>query len=685
MFKNKRIILLLSIILTASGVIFFSLAIPKYQVLTQSKADASVREISFGTENQHGDKLMIEMGLQLSDITETASVDQMIQYFEGTPTFVRMVEPDPSIVDHDNFVRLQESGFFWYFSSDTYEGLTAIADAYFQKYPDGRAVLELTNHDARSIPDTEALASQFPNAIFFAAHYHNWPRDKVRELVTDSNVVLTDPSLHGVSFYADVASRGLGDVAENVAIFWDTFFDASTDIEGNSIKIDWPNTNFDLALSDILTVNPTAAEEVKKDEAQKFGVLLSAYFNYAQMRGDDSRRGSNNNIPIRYVGLGDIANLRPYAKSIAKIFSLMSKDQMPVVYPDTGTGTNLRNDMPLYGFVAYKENVGYRLVFSNTGSDAITLQLPDAISFEGYNSVSNIRGQINPIEAGNRIVFQPYEVIAVFKGDVPDVSPTDVQPTLPPESANQLICDAGPDPYDSDTITVTNNTNETIDNLNSITWRCEFSPGKVRKGYFKCETCVNDPDNPDCHVGIEDTSTSVHDFTLAPGESRTIQVNANPCEIIQFDVYNGDTNAEDSPMECYNLRSQYTNPEPPARWPGGIAFGINQNANGYNETTQSCEESDTATPTIPTNTPGADMTSTPVPTETPEPTEAPTDTPVPTETPEPTDTPVPPTPTATTIPPTPVQKLTVNEQPPGITPWSMILVPIGMLILGLLL
>ena len=701
MFKNKRVTLLFSVVLFTFGVIFFSLAIQKYQVLIQSRADGNVISIDFGTTNEHGDKLMIEMGLQLSDINETASVDQIIQYFDGTPTFVRVVDPEPAIVDHDNFSRLQEKGFFWYFSSDTYAGLTAIAEKYFEKYPDGRAILELTNHDVRSIPDTEALATQFPHAIFFASNYINWPRDKVRELVTESNVVLTHPSLHGVSFYAD-AGQGLDNVAENVALFWDTFFDASTDIAGTSVKINWPHKKFNLALSEIKTANPTNEADIIKDESQKFGILLSAFFNYVQMRGDEDRLGTNNNIPIRYVGLGDISDLRSSAKSIAKVFSLMSKDQMPVVYPDTGSGTNLRDQKPLYGFVAYKEAIGYRLVFTNTGSDAITLQLPRNKSFDGYTSVSNIRGQINAIEPENKIVFQPYEVIAVFKGDLPNSSPTQTQPTLPAEAANQLVCDPGSNPYNSDSMVVTNNTQETINNLTSVTFRCKYIPNKIREGFYKCETCEDSDEvnNPDCQIGIYDPNSSIEAYSLAPGESKTINVRANRCEIIQFDTYNTASHADDSNLECYNIRSQQTNPGPPARWPGGIAFGINQNSDGYNETTQTCAAvSNTPAPTIPTNTPPENATSTPVPsetptmvppTETPSPTNTPvvpTDTPRPTETPSPTNTPIPPTPTSTPVPPTPtiVQQLTVDKQPPGSTSWSLILVPIGIIILGLLL
>jgi len=81
------------------------------------------------------------------------------------------------------------------------------------------------------------------------------------------------------------------------------------------------------------------------------------------------------------------------------------------------------------------------------------------------------------------------------------------------------------------------------------------------------------------------------------------------------------------------------------------------------------------------------LTPTQIPTVTLTTTPAPTKIPPPTETPTLTNTPIPPTPTMTPSPPTstPVKHLTIDNQPPGMTPWSLILVPIGILLLGLLL
>ena len=174
-------------------------------------------------------------------------------------------------------------------------------------------------------------------------------------------------------------------------------------------------------------------------------------------------------------------------------------------------------------------------------------------------------------------------------------------PTLPPEIAGQLGCDSGIDPYNSNTMRILNNSNETINNISSSVFRCKYEPDKVKKGFYKCEACEGDSANdPNCQKGTFDEEWSIPKFSLAPGESKIVKIQANPCEIIQVDVYNTDAHVDDSPLECFNARSKDINPPPPSRWPGGIAFMINQNDEGYDAATGKCivpTATQTATPT----------------------------------------------------------------------------------------
>lgn len=218
---------------------------------------------------------------------------------------------------------------------------------------------------------------------------------------------------------------------------------------------------------------------------------------------------------------------------------------------------------------------------------------------------------------------------------------------------SQLVCDAGADPYNSNTITVTNNTDTAVNEISSNVFRCEYEPDRVRRGYYKCEDNC-DGDGPDCQEGVWDPEAS-QDFSLAPGESKTVTVAVGECEIVQIDTQNDEIHVSDDPTECYNVQSSDTNPPPPNRWPGGIAFGIKQNSVGYNTATGTCNVTQptptTPQPTTPVNTP----TPTTQPTAPPG---QPTYTPIPTATPTvpfiPTNTPVPFVPTNTPIPTQPV-------------------------------
>ena len=197
--------------------------------------------------------------------------------------------------------------------------------------------------------------------------------------------------------------------------------------------------------------------------------------------------------------------------------------------------------------------------------------------------------------------------VGIFAGTQLSQQNTDTRSRAASSSGDGfLVCDSGSDPYNSNTIVVTNKTSQTISNIQSVSFSCKYEPGRIRKGFYKCETCTDSDEvgNPDCQVGIHDPLRSA-EFTLAPGDTKTITVNANACEIVQFDVYNPIDQGE-SPTECYNIGSNYINPGPPNWWPGGIGFGINENA--------SCSSGGYVPPgSVPTPTPTSAV-ATPTPT-----------------------------------------------------------------------
>ena len=183
----------------------------------------------------------------------------------------------------------------------------------------------------------------------------------------------------------------------------------------------------------------------------------------------------------------------------------------------------------------------------------------------------------------------------------------DIRDRIDPQvAANDgvLDCDPGPDPYNSNSITISNNSDEAVDNISFDVFRCPYVPGMVEqyRGSFKCEpTCSSN--EPNCLEGVWDSEADQRNVVLAPGDTRTFTESANDCEIIQIDVRNDDEN--NGNLECHNVQSRNT-VQPGEIWPGGISFGISQNADGYPE----CEQpTPTATPIVPTATP----TSTPIP------------------------------------------------------------------------
>ena len=687
MVKKWRSSLLLSIFFFTFGVLFFSLAIQKYQVLTRSQAASESVDIVMSPNEKFGTSEQL-FGVIVQDITNIATVNELSTLYKNKNFQIQLVDPTPEIIQSQNFSRLSQEGFVWYLSFTDYTKMESALQAYYAIY-DNAVTAELRTHDAFNKNTTEDILNQYPKVRFHTSHFAFWPRDLVRNTVQQ----LLPPKLDAISMYT-LVDAGMHDVFQDIFTKSATFYDASKDISGDSsTKINWP-ANSKLSLADIQTLDASV-----KEQARRFGIISSAFVVYVQTKGQ------SDDASMKYITAGTFENLSSDEKKVLSLFSNYIYLGYDMVWPwaDTSNGDPWYNGVlprsntdPIMGIIGFK-NGKYLGIMFNSRNMTSTASLPDSLDFVGYKSFSNIKGDGDFINGDNQIVFEPYETVVFYSDDIalPTITPTGVSPTFPPGALDQLVCDAGTDPYNSDLITLTNNTSETIDDLTSVTFRCQYIPDKVKRGFYKCETCQDgdEVNDPNCQIGVYDPNSSITEFSLAPGASREISVKANPCEIIQFDVYNPAEHLSDSPFECYNFRSEYTNPGPPARWPGGIAFGINQNSQGYDPTTGTCPSDS------PTNTPTQTATPTETPTESPTQTATPTKTPTntPTKTPTPTVPPVSPTLTFTPVPsntptsrpipptPTPIQELKIENQPPGITPWSFILVPVGILILGLLL
>jgi hypothetical protein len=246
----------------------------------------------------------------------------------------------------------------------------------------------------------------------------------------------------------------------------------------------------------------------------------------------------------------------------------------------------------------------------------------------------------------------------------------------------QVTCVSAQDPYNSNQIIITVPTNYPGGQVefNPYVFRCEYKPGRLAQyhGSYKCEGGNNPCPNhePSCFVGTWD-DPAADDFILKPGEQKTLTLTSKPCEIAQLDVYNPIEHSGPDLSECWNPSSQYTNPPPPAYWPGGVAFAIKENATGYNATTGTCNVTPTTPPTVPPTVPPS-VPPSPTPTRQPTaPPGQPSYTPIPT---------IPPTRAPTTIVIYPTSPVQPTRPVAGNMPVTVMTVlgGIGLIVLSLL-
>ncbi len=706
MSKQDKIKLLLATFFFGLGIIFSSLAIQNYQVRTQTRAD-DTQSLDINLENNTSlGVLDTSFGFILPDITNTTLVDEINNTFNAAnrdsvdkSVMIKLINPTVDTIKHANFQKLQTNGFRWYLSFPNFTNVEAVLSEYY-KTNTSEVVVEITNYDNFDVTKIDPILTTYPKVKFHAAEFTFWPREQVKELL----LKVQPPKLNAVSIKTLV--NGNASVKDDVLLMFDTFWDASSDVAGNSnIEINYP-ANSKLSLSDIQT---KVGGDVNQEQARRYGIISSA------LMSGIATQGANDKAPIEYVIAGDYSKMSILERQMLLSYAHLLHNRPNVIWPNltSSNGNAARQIDPVIGMTAFKDS-NYFGIITNITANPVTLNLTDNTNLSTYKTLSNQKGPGDMITNENTIVLQGYETVYFFPASswtglqTGGTSPTPTGstsgtpfPTFPPiptQAKGALLCDPGPDPYNSSTITVYNDTGQTLDDLVSYVHRCTYEEGKIKKGFYKCETSAScDPNDENCDPGVWDQAAS-QDFSLAPGATKVLTMNVNPCQIAQLDVYNADVHQDDTVLECTNIRSQHT-VDIGKRWPGGIGFAIGSNPATYPDGTCNpppATPTPTTPPSVPTNTPNP--SNTPVPTNTPSPlptnTPAPTNTPFPTNTVIPTNTPAPtnsPMPTYTPIPTytpyptnTPITKLEVNEQPPGMTPWAFIAVPIGLILIGLL-
>lgn len=439
--KRKKFLSVAAVIalaITAATLIYYlsTVVLPEQEVRVITRAD-TIYELNFSSSSRFDDKLFLKMGVTVVDINSTAEVDLIKTVFATMPIFFQIVNPNADTIRNTNFQSLMQAEFMPFLSSSSMADLNALASTFFQIYPNKTAVFELTSRSAVNKQAIESFKATFPNSKFYASNFTNWNREEARRLVgqyaigdrlcageTNSNAI-PFPALDGLSYHIDLLQRGQ-DTAEDIAIFWDEMFDASRDIEGASIKVCWPNKRYNLAISEI-----KFTPQRDNSETSFFGVMLDAFFNYASVRGGEPRETAG--VPISYVGVGGLIRYSQSALSILKVMSLMTKDQMLIVHPQTGSGVNLRDNKPFYRLVGYKEGVGFKILLVNAQNSNAVAKFPENIDFSGYRSFSTKRGTEPILGANKQAVLNPYEVVSFYTGNIsePPVPPVVTQTPNP--------------------------------------------------------------------------------------------------------------------------------------------------------------------------------------------------------------------------------------------------------------
>lgn len=668
--------LLLSLFFLILGVIFFSLAVRQYQVVTSSQAAGETVAVNFSPNQTYG-TVNQSFGVIVGDISKETTVSDLRTYFKGKNVTLKLLNPTPEIINSSSFATLQTDGFLWYLAFDNYESMTTTLAAYYAKY-ETPITVELTKYEAFDRDKTTTLKTTYPKIKFHAAGFLFWPRDKAKDILTKA----PPPIVDALSFQTQTTEDGLW---QYLKLMFATLFDASSDVAGNSgILMNYPS-NSKLSLSRIILTGSLIQNQIRR-----YSIITSAIVSAVQTQGREGK------APIATIIAGDFEQLNTSERTMLSLLAstIQTKPSVawPPAVPENGdpwdnTFVQNSNTKPLAGFMSVANGTWYGILF-NTEALQKTVLLPQG-DYTTYQLYSNIKGKERTITNGNQILLDPYETVMMIPStiSIPSGGGGGSQSGL-------LECDAGVDPYNSNKIVVKNGTSQAIDKIEVDLFHCKYVPGQLEKyrGSYRCEggpeACADGAES--CFKGDWDSAFSQpkRNIVLQPGESMTFEYKNNACATSQMDVRT--MNDGIVQIECHNVQSKDT-VKPGEMWPGGYAFAISENSVGYNASTQSCPQP-TATPSpnpsdSPTPSPSQTPTSSPTQSPTPSPTRTPTPSPTPSNTPSPsptrTPTPIPPTPTP--IPPTPVQDLTVNEQAPGFNPWFALLIPFGLVALGLAL
>ena len=262
----------------------------------------------------------MQIGVESLGQLDISQATEIAHYFAGTRIYVKMVDPPLSLFSSPAFTLLSEKGFRWYLTFSTSAAAPSVLAAFATTGKTQEAVIELKEGALSSFA---SLKSQYPQFTFHGGEYAFWPREKVRDLLQAS------PQIDGISIYIEGPDGGLFAEAR---LMFDTFFDASKDIAGGSIKINYPPGK-KLSLSSLRMKQKTPSGEAFA--AAVVGDILTS-----SVQGGIA--------PFRFLNLGRFTQ---YSSSLKETFANLAKvveSKPTLIWPRAagGNGNPYDNEYP---------------------------------------------------------------------------------------------------------------------------------------------------------------------------------------------------------------------------------------------------------------------------------------------------------------------------------------------------
>jgi len=418
------LLILLGILLTVSQTLKTKSSITN---ISSKAAGEESKDIIFDSGTNYG-QTNLSIGIAIPNNIDDTLAQNITNLYDGKNIYLKIANPDTGLLDSSNFRMLTSRNYSWYFLFSQNNNVTSFLTSYFQKY-DKEAVVELATFDASLIQD---LKIRFTKTKFHTSNFLFWPRDAVKNVLSQ----VSPPKLEAISFRTE--KNGLGDVFADIKLMFDTFYDASKDIPGNSgIKINYP-ANTILSLSGI-SVNT----DIPKSVAYQAGLIYSTIVSSVQSQG------RNGQAPIRYMIVNDYSAKTQQEKYLIKYFAefLTYQPQIvwPMAIPENGDPYDnaffpQSNTKPVIGVIGKITN-GYFIIFSNISDTDIFANLEQDLGLANYKFYSTIRGSGNFSTSSKQIKILPYETIfASLNLDnlspAPTLTPTSTQPSLTPTVTN---------------------------------------------------------------------------------------------------------------------------------------------------------------------------------------------------------------------------------------------------------